>query len=135
MKYMLLLANAPDAWDDTGARPADGADDGVFADWVAYTRALQQAGVLVAGAALHGADSATTVRVRNGRRVVVDGPFADTKEHLLGYYVIEVPHLDVALDWAARVPNARTGSVEVRPVTPGSETDTVLATGHAPGAA
>ncbi len=135
MRYMLLLANAPEAWDDTDARPADGVDDGVFADWGAYTRALRQAGVLVAGAALHGADTATTVQVRNGRRTLVDGPFADTKEHLLGYYVIDVPHLDVALDWAARVPNVRTGSVEVRPVTAGSEAETVLATGHAPGAA
>ena len=135
MEYLLLLANAPDAWDDTDTRPRDGLDDGVVDDWAAYTRALQQAGVLVTGAALHGADAATTVRVRGGRRILLDGPFADTKEHLIGYYVIDVPDLDDALDWAARVPNARTGSVEVRPISAGSDTDTVLATGHAPGPA
>ncbi len=121
MKYLLLLANAPEAWDDT--EPPD---------WVAYTRALASAGVLVDGSALHGADTATTVRVRAGERLLVDGPFADTKEHLIGYYVIDVPHLDIALDWAARVPNARTGSVEVRPIQSASEAATVVATGRAP---
>ena len=135
MKYLLLLANAPDAWDDAAARPEDGVDDGVMTDWVAYTRALEQAGVLVAGHALHSPDSATSVQVRQGRRILVDGPFADTKEHLIGYYVLDVPHLDVALDWAARVPNARTGTVEVRPLQDGSDPATVLATGRAPGSA
>lgn len=135
MKYLLLLANAPDAWDDTDARPEDGVDDGVITDWVAYTRALDSAGVLVTGHALHAAGTATSVQVRQGRRVLVDGPFADTKEHLIGYYVIDVPHLDVALDWAAKVPNARTGTVEVRPLQEGSDPATVLAAGHAPGSA
>ncbi len=129
MKYLLLLANAPDAWDDTTTGPGDGPDDGVITDWVAYTRALAQAGVLVGGAALHTPDTATTVQVRRGQRLLVDGPFTETKEHLIGYYVIDVPDLDTALDWAAKVPNARTGSIEVRPLRAGSETDALLASG------
>ena len=124
MQYMLLLANAPDAWDEVG--PPDGDDDGVIADWTAYTRALHRAGVLVAGHALHSPETSTTVRVRDGRRLLSDGPFVETEEHLLGYYLIEVPDLDTALDWAARVPNARTGAIEVRPVTAGSATTDVL---------
>lgn len=133
MRYLLLLANAPDAWEDPGAGPDDGAGDGVIGDWVVYTRALRAAGVLVDGVALADAGAATTVQVRQGRRLLTDGPFADTKEHLVGIYLLEVGHLDEALDWAARAPNARTGSVEVRPVRPGSDPDTVLATGLAPG--
>jgi hypothetical protein len=122
MQYLLLLANAPDAWEQTAADPTDG----VFDDWAAYTAALREAGVLVAGAALHAPDTATSVQVRNGERLLTDGPFADTKEHLIGYYVIDVPDLDPALAWAARVPNVRTGTVEVRPIVPGSTTGEVL---------
>ncbi len=133
MKYLLLLANAPDGWDDRNTRPGDGVDDGVITDWVAYTSALHAAGVLVAGHALHSPDAATSVQVRHGRRLLIDGPFADTKEHLIGYYVLDVPHLDVALDWAAKAPNARTGTIEVRPLQPGSDPETVMAGGRAPG--
>jgi hypothetical protein len=115
MRYTLLIANAPDAW----ARPADATDtDGVIDDWDAYTRALQEAGVLVTGAGLRGTESATSVRLRGGKRLITDGPFADTKEHLVGFYVIDVADLDAALAWAARMPNARTGTIEVRPVSP-----------------
>ena len=121
MQYLLLLAHAPDAW---GTAPET--DDGVFSDWDTYTRALHDAGVLVDGAALHSPTSATTVRVPAGERLLTDGPFAETKEHLVGYYVIDVPDLDAALDWAARVPNVRTGSVEVRPIQDGSRTGDVL---------
>lgn len=132
MHYLLMLVNAPDAWQPADRVPGS-ADDDVAADWTAYTRALHAAGVLVGGHALGPADTATTVRVRNGRRLLTDGPFADTEEHLLGYYLIDVPDLDAALQWAARVPNVRTGAIEVRPVTPGSGTDDVLRTGVAPG--
>jgi len=122
MRYLLLLANAPDAGDD----PTPDHDDVAFADWVAYTRALHEAGVLVAGEALHDSSKATTVRVRSGERVLTDGPFAETKEHLIGYYVIDVADLDAALGWAARVPNVRTGSVEVRPLQPGTSPEEML---------
>jgi hypothetical protein len=87
-----------------------------FPKWGAYTQALQDAGVFVAGDALEGIDTATSVRVRDGETVVTDGPFADTKEALGGYYAIEVPDLNAALEWAARIPSAPYGSVEVRPV-------------------
>ena len=129
MQYVLLLTNAPDAWEDPTADVVDSADsgDGVFDDWAAYTRALHEAGVLVGGAALHGIDTATSVQVRGGQRLLTDGPFADTKEHLIGFYIIDVPDLDPALSWAAKVPNVRTGTVEVRPLVPGSSTSEVLA--------
>ncbi len=125
MKYMLLPVNAPDAWSPPDRRSGT-ADDRVIDDWATYTRALDAAGVLIDGAALHGPGIATTVRVRDGQRLVTDGPFADTEEHLVGYYIIDVPDLDTALEWAARVPNVRTGSVEVRPMQPGSEAHLML---------
>jgi hypothetical protein len=123
MQYLLVLACAPDAWADNSPDPSDGVID----DWALYTRALHDAGVLVGGHGLEGNDTATTVRVRRGERLLTDGPFADIKEHLIGYYVIDAPNLDEALAWAAKAPNARVGSVEVRPVMPGSSTDETLA--------
>ena len=113
MRYVMLLAHAPDAWEDPDA-PREEA-------WAAYSLALQEAGVLVGGNGLRPADVATTVRVRNGERLLTDGPFAESKEHLIGFYVIEVPDLDSAVHWAARAPVARTGSVELRPELPGTE--------------
>ena len=84
--------------------------------WFEYTEALRDAGVLVAGDALHQAAGARTVRVRSGDRRVSDGPFAQTAETLGGYYVIDVPDRQTAEDWAARIPSAPYGSVEVREV-------------------
>ena len=118
MQYLLLLN-----YDTTQAPPTDDVPaaerlDGVFDDWTAYTRALQEAGVLVAGSALRGVDTATTVRVRQAKRLVSDGPFAETAEQLAGYYLIDVADLDAAIEWAAKVPNVRWGSVEIRPLEP-----------------
>ena len=87
-----------------------------FPEWGRYTQSLQDAGVMVAGDALQGTDTATTVRVRDSETVVSDGPFAETKESLGGYYIVDVPDLDDALKWAAKIPSAPYGSVEVRPV-------------------
>jgi hypothetical protein len=84
--------------------------------WDAYTQALTEAGVLVAGDALEGVETATTVSERNSETVLTDGPFAETKEALAGYYLVDVPDLDAALKWAARIPAASYGSIEVRPV-------------------
>jgi hypothetical protein len=81
----------------------------------AYTQALQAAGVMVGGAGLQPPPVGTTVRQRDGKRQVQDGPYAETKEQLGGFYQIDVPDLDTALDWAARCPAASTGAVEVRP--------------------
>jgi len=103
--------------------PAAGiADEGKLAAhadypaWGAYTQALIDAGVMRGGQALKPVSTATTVRVRDGARQVQDGPYADTKEHLGGFYLIDVPDLDTALAWAARNPAASMGAVEVRPV-------------------
>jgi hypothetical protein len=84
--------------------------------WDEYTEGLQKAGVLVAGDALQGPDVATTVRERDGQTHFTDGPFAETKEYLAGYYLIDAPDLDTALDHASRMPNVTYGSTEVRPI-------------------
>ena len=83
--------------------------------WLAYGAALREAGVMVAGAGLQAIDTATTLRSRDGKRNVQDGPYADTKEQLGGFYIIEVPSLDAALEWAAKCPALPNGAVEVRP--------------------
>ncbi|MEU8296410.1 YciI family protein [Micromonospora sp. NPDC048909] len=108
MKYMMLIyAGSPDA-----------APTCTVEDWVAYDKEVQEAGIFVTGHSLADLTTATTVRVDpSGERTVTDGPFAETREVLGGYYVIDVPNLDVALDWAARCPGARDGgTMEVRPV-------------------
>lgn len=94
-----------------------------WAGWKAYIGAMTQAGVIVRGDALRGPQMATTVRVRDGRRQVQDGPVADSKEQLGGYVVIEVPDLDTALEWAARSPAAAHAAVEVRPLLPPTPPD------------
>ncbi|HWH96495.1 MAG TPA: YciI family protein [Baekduia sp.] len=105
MQYMLLIYV-----------PADGSQRAPTEEWMAYTQELAQSGVLVAGDALEPTAAAQTVRVRDGETVVVDGPFAETKEMLGGYYLIDVEDLDAALAWAARIPSVGFGSVEVRPI-------------------
>jgi hypothetical protein len=84
--------------------------------WFEYTQQLQESGAMVAGDALESVTTATTVRVRDGERLTTDGPFAETKEVLGGYYIIDVADLDAALSWAERIPSVGYGSVEVRPV-------------------
>ena len=112
MKYMLLLTHDPSV--DAGEDTADEMPD--MQPWMDYSDALRDAGAFVAGDPLAATDTATTVRVRDGERLLTDGPFATTKEHLIGYYVIDVDDLDSALDWAARVPNVTWGAVEVRAI-------------------
>jgi hypothetical protein len=84
--------------------------------YMAYTKAMQESGVFVAGDRLQPTASATTVRVADGRSQVLNGPYAETKEQLGGYYIIDVPDLDKALAWAARCPGAQHGTLEVRPI-------------------
>lgn len=86
--------------------------------WMSYVGAIQASGVVVSGAGLQPPETATTVRVKGEQRLVQDGPFADTKEQLGGFFVIDVPDLDTALAWAARSPAAIDAAVEVRPVLP-----------------
>jgi hypothetical protein len=113
MQYMLMFfdtaENQTPPTDPVQARAYMGA-------WGAYIGALHASGVAVNGHGLQSRSTATTLRLKDGKRQVQDGPFADTKEQLGGYFVIDVPTLDDALEWAARCPVAATGAVEVRPV-------------------
>ena len=84
--------------------------------WAAYTQELHDAGAFVSGEALQGNETATLLRVRDGETQLTDGPFIEAKEYLGGYYVIDAADLDSALAWAAKVPNASYGTVEVRPI-------------------
>jgi hypothetical protein len=112
MKYMLLIYG-----NEANAQAASKADmDQMLAAYGAYTEALSKAGVIVDGNRLQRSASATTVRTTNGKTNVLDGPYAETKEQLGGYYIIDVPDLDAALSWAARCPGASHGLMEVRPI-------------------
>ena len=91
-------------------------------DCVAYDTAVRESGHCIASEALESVQAATTVRVRNGKLSITDGPFAETKEQLTGFYMIEAKDLDEAIHLAAKIPPARLGSIEVRPVRPIRET-------------
>lgn len=112
MQYMLLL------YDDPSAAPAPDSPEAAadFERWMAVTQEMQEAGVMVGGEALLGAETATTVRVREGDTLLSDGPFAETKEQLAGFYLVDADNLDEALKLAATIPPARVGSIEVRPI-------------------
>ncbi len=97
-------------------QPSQEETDAEMAEWFAYDDAIKKAGVHLAGDALQPSQTATTVRVRGGEPIVTDGPFAETREVLGGFDVIDVPDLDTALDWAARCSAAKRGTVEVRPI-------------------
>lgn len=112
MRYILVIYETPADFD---ARTTDPNDPYISA-WRTYHRAMVDAGVYVGGNPLRPVESATTVRVRAGKRQLQEGPYAETKELLGGFVVVEVPSLEVALEWAARCPVAATGAVEVRPV-------------------
>jgi hypothetical protein len=112
MQYLLMLYVNENGWTNlTKAQQEEG-----VAAYSAYTQALKKAGALVGADRLKPSSSATTVRISNGKSQVLDGPYADSKEQLGGYYLIDVADLDAALWWAARCPAASHGVVEVRPV-------------------
>jgi hypothetical protein len=111
-QYMLLIYTPKEG--EGALSPEEAAAESP--KWFEYTQALQDAGIMVAGDALQPVDTATSVRIQDGETVVSDGPFAETKEVLGGYYILDVPDLDEALKWAARIPSAPRGPVEVRPV-------------------
>jgi hypothetical protein len=115
MQYVILAVEGDKAF-ATRNDPALAPE--YWSSWTAYSQALGASGVMVHGAGLEPPATATTVHVRDGERLVQDGPFADAKEQLGGYFLIDVPDLDAALDWAARCPSAAYGSVEVRPALP-----------------
>ena len=112
MEYMLLIYENESVMDSRSE-----ADMGtLMAGYQAFTNSLREAGLMKAGEPLQPTPSATTVRIRNGETMTTDGPFAETKEQLGGYYLIDCENLDQALEWAAKIPTAATGSIEVRPV-------------------
>ncbi len=121
MKHAMLFYGAPAA----GAQERE-ARESASGDWVSYTREIKDAGVLCGGEQLFEVETATSVRVREGERLLTDGPFIETKEHLLGFFLIDVPDLDAAIEWASRVPMVGFGTVEVRPVKVGMAWQKVL---------
>jgi hypothetical protein len=109
MKYMLLIYGSEDAWTAEERQAC-------YAESTQVAHELQASGHFVATSPLQSVATATTVRVRDGKRIVTDGPFAETREQLGGFYIVEARDLDEALDIAARIPGGRVGSVEVRPL-------------------
>ena len=119
MQYMLLIYNDEQAW----ASLAEDERNAIVGEYFALTDELREHGSFVAGAPLQPTTTARAVRVRDGEQLVTDGPFAETKEQLGGYFLIEAESDDEAVRWAAKIPAARYGTIEVRPVLPvGAET-------------
>jgi hypothetical protein len=112
MKYMLLLRQDPTL------APAEGTPeaDAEMAEWGALYGELTEAGVLLSGMGLDEESSATTLRSRDGERLLTDGPFAETKELLFSFFILDVADLDAAISWAEKMPNRTYGSVEIRPL-------------------
>ncbi len=112
MQYALLLYAREE---DLPDRMDEAAREAFYADFSEFNKALEEAGILVAARRLDTSETATTVRKRGAEVLTTDGPFAETKEHLAGFFLLECGDLDEALVWAKRIPSARIGSVEVRP--------------------
>ena len=112
MKYLCLIYENEKAWADMPQPEADA----MMGEYFAFTDGFTKSGHVLGGEALQPTSTATTVRVRNGKISTTDGPFAETREQLGGYYLVEAKDLDAALAIAARIPGAKVGSIEVRPV-------------------
>ena len=113
MEYMMLMYESAH---ERSARNDPQRAEAYRASWTSYVQALAQSGIMKSGHGLQLPETGTTVRLRDGKRQVQDGPYADSKEQLGGYFILDVPDLDVALDWAARCPAAPDGSVDIGPV-------------------
>jgi hypothetical protein len=112
MKYLCLIYENEKSWEN--ASPAEG--EAIMNEYFTFTADIQKNGKYIAGEALQPTQTATTVRVRNGKVSTTDGPFAETKEQLGGFYLIEAKDLNDAIQVAAKIPAVRSGSIEVRPV-------------------
>ena len=112
MRYMLLIYDNEAEFDTIPEKQVAE----VMEEYGRFTAALQGSGAYVSAGRLRHTASATSVRIRGGQTILTDGPFAETKEQLGGYYLIDVKDLDEALQWAAKVPSAKFGSIEVRPL-------------------
>jgi hypothetical protein len=111
MNYMLLIYDTP-----ATARPSEAEQAEMMGAYYAFTQEVVSSGELVAGEPLQGPETASTVTVRGGEPTVTDGPFAETKEVLGGFYIVNVPTLERAQELAAKIPGAKTGMIEVRPL-------------------
>jgi hypothetical protein len=111
LQYACLIYEPPES---VNATPEQ--NQQIFNEYFKFTEDVQKAGTMKGGAPLQPTATATTVRVRDGKRMVTDGPFAETKEWLSGFYLLDCKSLDEALDWAAKIPGAKYGSIEVRPL-------------------
>jgi hypothetical protein len=123
MQYSLLFYQSPEEF---AARNHPEKREVFWGSFVPYMKALEEAGIVVAGAGLQAPETATSLRPTDGAHRVQDGPFADTKEQLAGFFIIDVPDLDTALRWAARYPARPGGGVEVRPNLPQSYREAML---------
>jgi hypothetical protein len=112
MKYMLLICDDEKAW----AKLSESERQQIYGDYRQFSQEIKSSGHYVSGSQLHPTSAATSVRVRDGKRLVTDGPFAETREQLGGYYLVDAKNLDEAITIAARIPSARTGTVEIRPL-------------------
>ena len=112
MKYLCLIYDE----EKTMAGMAKADADAFMGEYFAFTNDIKQSGHYVAGEALHPVQTATTIRIRNGKTSTTDGPFAETKEQLGGFYLVEAKDLNEAIQVASRIPSARYGSIEVRPI-------------------
>lgn len=114
MQYLLMIYS-----NEAGMQSAGKAEtEQMLAAYGAYSEAMRKSGVVVGGQRLQASSTATTVRVADGKTKVLNGPYAETREQLGGYFLIDVPDLDAALSWAARCPGASHGVIEVRPIWP-----------------
>jgi hypothetical protein len=114
MKYLLLIYES-----EAGFAGMSGEEQGkIFEEYMDYTKGIRKSGNYIGGEALQAISTATTVRVKNGKTITTDGPFAETREQLGGYYLVEAKDLDEAIKLAAGIPASRTGSIEVRPILP-----------------
>ena len=112
MRYALLIYASEQDW----ANQTEEDSQAQFQEYMAFTKDIVDRGIYQSGEALQATATATTVRVRDGETVTTDGPFAETKEQLGGFYLVEAKDLDEAIEFAARIPDVRRGSIEVRPV-------------------
>ena len=114
MQYLLLIHSDEKAMQSASKDQVQN----MMAAYGAYTNSMKQAGAWVGGQRLHPSSNGAVVRVKDGKNSVLDGPYAEIKEQLAGYYLIESPDLDGAIGWAARCPGAQVGAIEVRPIWP-----------------
>jgi hypothetical protein len=112
MKYMLLIYHPEEAWGSL----SEAERQKMYAEYGQFTQGIMASGHYVGGSELHPVATATSVRIRDGQQLATDGPFAETKEQLGGYYLIEAANLDEAIGIAGRIPSARVGTIEVRPL-------------------